>query len=243
MGQRLNLNRRQVWSLALLGVLAVLAVVTVVVLGDDDETTDDAATSTTAGPVAPDDDTVPDQELAAALLPAVSALGPDWIETQRDDTATAAEPTNVAGCPAGPVPEGFLVRGEQHHTRNQQIVESLAITAGILRPGVEPISLEDDAIAACLLDGLRSQLGEGATAEEAADVTLGAPPAGAQVSHVRYVVTGSDIGGRFDFVLVRRDRMVSLGLLTGTDPAVATELSAVVRALDAPLQAAVDRLE
>jgi hypothetical protein len=56
------------------------------------------------------------------------------------------------------------------------------------------------------------------------------------VSHIGYVVTGdAGAGGAFDFVLVQRGRLVSLGLLTGVGAAEATPLAEVVAVLDQPL--------
>jgi hypothetical protein len=228
-------GRRLWWSLGLLGALVVLTIATVVVLGgdDSDEADDPPATATL-----PEEGTVPDEELTPALLPPVSALGPDWIETQREDEATEAE--SLEGeCQNFPIPEGWLIRSEQQRTQASAIVEALSVTAGIVAEGVAVPSLDDEVVRGCLLDGLRASLGEGVTAEIVEGEPLGPPPAGADVSHLRIVVTGEPpVGGTFDFVLVSRDRMVSLGLLTGIDPEAATPLSAVVEALDAPLQAA-----
>jgi hypothetical protein len=231
-------GRRLWWIVGLLGTLAVLTVVTIVFYDDsDDPPGGSSAPSTTAS--LPESGPVPDEELTPALLPAVSALGPTWIETQREDEASEAEPLPEGGCQNFPIPEGWVIRSEQQHTQQSAIVEALSITAGIVAEGVDPPSLDDEAVVGCLLDGLRASLAEGATAEVVEDVAIGPPPAGAEVSHLRIVVTGEPpIGGTFDFVLVSRDRMVSLGLLTGVDPAAATPLEAVVQALDEPLQAA-----
>jgi hypothetical protein len=227
-------GRRLWWTLGLLGTLVVLTVATIVVLGDDSDEADDPPASATL----PEEGTVPDEELTPSLLPPVSALGPDWIETQREDDATEAEPLE-GECENFPIPEGWVIRSEQQHTQGNAIVEGLSVTAGIVTEGVEPPSLDDDVVEGCLLDGLRASLSEGATAEVADDEALGPLPPGALVSQLRVVVSGEPpIGGTFAFVLVSRDRMVSLGLLTGVDPAVSTPLSAVVEALDAPLQAA-----
>jgi hypothetical protein len=225
------------------GLLVFLAVLVVAVVatraGQDD--TDTTVPTTVTLPPGPVDDEV----LAAALLPAVGALGPEWIETQRDDAAVEAEPSPPGTCPAGPVPEGYLIRGEQRRTQGNDIVETLSVTAGVVAEGVEPPSLDDEFVATCLLDGLRAQLPATSTAEPGPEVALGPPPAGAVVSHVRLVVTGDDgTGGNFDFVLVRRDRLVSLGLVTGVAGAAVdpTPLPAVVAALDDPLQAALPSL-
>jgi hypothetical protein len=231
---------RAKWTLALLGVLAVMAAITLVV-GSGDDGDDDAAggTATTAagdGPLA-------DDEIVVALLPPVGALGPEWIETARADEPQRIEAVTEGDCPPGPVPEGYLVRSEQRRTQGQELVEALAVTAGVVAEGVEPPSLDDEFIAQCLLDGLEQQLAAGSTVTLAPEVAVGPSPAGAIVSHVGFVVDGAEgQGGTFDFVLVRRDRLVSLGLLTGTGAAEPTALAAVATALDRPLQAALPRV-
>jgi hypothetical protein len=203
--------------------------------GGDDET----ATTTTRPPVTVPDEPVPDDEVATLLLPAVGALGPEWIETIHDTESTEVEPIEAGECPPGPVPAGFLVRSEHRRTEGQALVEALAVTAGVVTEGVEPISLDDEFVAGCLLDGLRDQLGAGATAELGPEAEVGAINPGALVSHVGFVVDGPEgVGGTFDFVLVQRGRLVSMGLLTNTGESAPTSLRSVATALDAPLQAA-----
>ena len=130
-----------------------------------------------------------------------------------------------------------MIRSEQHHTQGQALVEALSVTAGIVAEGVEPISLDDEAVVDCLLDGLRASLAEGATAEVVEDVAIGPSPRGAEVSHLRIVGRPVPIGaGTFDFVLVSRDRRGEPGPARhGVDPAAATPLEAVVQALDEPV--------
>jgi hypothetical protein len=234
---------RSRWTLILLGVLAVLATVTLVLAtGDDDDDADGGGagpTETTLG-----DGPLDDEQIAGALLPQVGALGPTWIETARDDRAQLVTAVVEGDCPPGPVPEGYLIRGEHRRTQGQEVVEALAVTAGIVAEGVEPPSLDDDFIAECLLTGLQQQVAGGSTVTQAPDVAVGPSPAGAIVSHVGFVVDGAAAGqgGTFDFVLVRRDRLVSLGLLTGTGVVEPTSLAAVAAALDAPLQAVLPRV-
>jgi hypothetical protein len=228
------------WAVVLLVVLAVLTGVALAAGGGDDET---AGSTTTRPPATVPDEPTPDDELVPALLPAVGALGSEWIETIHEDEATEAQGTAPGECPPGPVPEGYLVRSEHRRTQGQSLVEALAVTAGIVAEGVEPIDLDDEFVAGCLLDGLRDQLGDGATAEQGEDVAVGAIDPGAQVSHVQFVVDGPEgVGGTFDFVLVRRDRMVSMGLLTSPGDVEPTALRTVAEALDAPLQAALPAL-
>jgi hypothetical protein len=228
------------WAVIFLVVLAIMTVVAVVADDDDEQAADP---TTTRPPATVPDEPVSDEDLAPVLLPAVGALGTEWIETIHDEEITEAEPTGEGECPPGPVPDGVLVRSEQHRTQGQELVEGLAVTAGILAEGVEPISLEDEFVAGCLLDDLQSQLGGEVTAVQAADVPIGPINPGAQVSHVRFTSEGPDgVGGTFDFVLVQRDRMVSLGLLTGTGAVEATPLDDLANALDAPLQRALPAL-
>jgi hypothetical protein len=235
-------SRRWIWSLALLGILAVLTVLTIAVSGDDETAEGEAPTSTTA--TTRPDGPVSDEELTPFLLPPVGALGPEWIETQREDEATEAEALPEEGCANFPIPEGYVIRGEHQRTQGAEIVEGLSVTAGIVAEGVEAPSLDDELVVGCLVDTLRASLAEGATADVSEGVTVGAPPPGAIVSHLRIEITGEPpVGGTLDFVLVQRDRLVSLGLLQGVDPEIATPLGDVVEALDAPLQAALPYLQ
>jgi len=238
---------RLYWTLGLVGLLAVLTVAVVLVYDDDSDDGEpggSADTTVATLPTTPDDGSLPDDVIATVLLPPIGAFGPEWIETRRDDEPEVVEALAEGECPPGPVPEGHLIRGEQQHTSGQTIVEALAITAGVVAEGVESLSLDDELIVSCLLDGLRDQLPDTSTAEVAPDAAVGPTPPGALVSHVRFVVTGADgSGGTFDFVLVRRGRLVSLGLLTGTGAVESTPVSVVAAALDAPLQAALPRVD
>lgn len=226
------------WALLFLGVLAVLTVISVVTSNNDD-----GASDTTRPRVTIPDEPIADEDLAPVLLPPVSALGPSWIETQRDDTATEVTETPSDGCPPGPIGAGWLVRSEQQRTQNSSIVEGLSVTAGVRAEGVEPISLDDERIADCLRDSLAALLAEGSEVARGEEIVVGPIDPGAVVSHVRFTVTGdADRGGTFDFVLVQRDRLVSMGLLTGRADSAPTPLSAVAQALDAPLQAALPGL-
>ena len=239
MGERALTGRRLVLTILGLVVLAGLAIAAIIIgSDDDDDPTDGGGTSTTvAGPVS-------DEDVAATLLPATSALGPDWIETTRDDDASPATIEPGDACPSGPVPEGFLIRSEQQRLRGGSIIETLSVTAGVVAEGATPADLDDPLVVGCLLDGLQAQLPATSTVEVSEGPVLDPPPAGAAVSHQRYVVTGADgRGGTFDFVLVRRGRVVSLGLLSGFDADAATPLADVVGALDQPLRPAAARLD
>lgn len=233
-------GRRLVLTIAGLVVLAALAVVAVIAGSDDDgdgDVTGSTTVTTAAGPAS-------DEDVAGTLLPPVSALGPDWIETRRDDEPSEATIAAGDACPSGPIPEGFLIRSEQRRLRGEEIAETLSVTAGVVAEGATPADLEDPVVVSCLRDGLLAQL-PGTSAVEVVDgPALGPLPPGAIVSHQRFEVTGAEgRGGTFDFVLVRRGRAVSLGLLAGLDPEVATPLGLVVEVLDGPLDAAVGRLD
>ncbi len=229
-------GKRLYLTIAGLVVLAVLALLTVLVSDDDDEASDSNTSTTVARPPA---GPLPDDRLAATLLPPVSALGTDWIETQREDAATAVEPQPAGASPAGPIAEGFLIRGEQRRTAGAELVETLSITAGVLAEGTDAPSLDDQAVVDCLQAGLQDQVPEGSTVTVSADDDLGPVPEGAEVSHVGYRVSGdAGAGGAFEFVLVQRGRLISLGLLTGVGAGADTALAEVVAVLDQPLAAA-----
>jgi hypothetical protein len=232
-------GRRLLLTIAGLVVLAALAVVAVVIGDDDDEPDGASATSATTLPEA-----ASDEEVAGTLLPAVSALGDDWIETLRDDEPTEATIEAGDACPSGPVPEGFLIRSEQRRLQGDSIVETLSVTAGVVAEGATPADLEDPLVVGCLLDGLQAELPPTSTVAAVEGPELPAPPDGATVSHQRYEVTGAaGAGGTFDFVLVRRGRVVSLGLLSGFGAEASTDLADVVAVLDAPLRPASQRLD
>jgi hypothetical protein len=235
-------SKRFYWAVGFLVVLAVLAVVAIVVGDDDDEdaATPATTTSTTLHPVAPTD-----EEIASTLLPAVSALGSDWVETQRDDVATPVEPTAAGPCPAGPIPEGYLTRSEQQRVRGGAVMETLSVTAGVVPEGAAGFDLDDEAVIACLRDGLQESVPDTSTVTVADDIAIGPLDPGAEVTHQRLEVSGSEpgVGGTFDFVLVRRGRLVSLGLLTGFDAEQATDLTAVATVLDDPLQSAAAQID
>jgi hypothetical protein len=224
--------------------LAVLAVVAIVVgngsSDDDDDTGETTVTTLDA------DEPASDEAIAGTLLPPVSALGPNWIETSRDDEPSEATIDAGDACPSGPVPEGWLIRSEQRRLQDggSTISETLSVTAGVVAEGAEPADLEDPVVVSCLLDGLQAQLPATSTVTAVDGPLLGPTPPGAVVSHQRFQIDGEDgTGGTFDFLLVRRSRAVSLGLLTGFDVVDPTALGAVVAALDAPLQAALPLLD
>lgn len=220
--------------------MAGLALAAVLAGGGSDHGGDDGGDD--AGGARPTATTAPrtDEEVAGTLLPPTSALGGDWIETVRDDRASEATIAPGDACPSGPIPEGWLIRGEQRRVGGGgTILETLSITAGVVAEGARPADLDDPAIVSCLLDGLQAQLPEGSTVAVVDGPALGPTPPGAVVAHQRFEVTGVDgTGGVFDFLLVRRGRAVSLGLLTGVDVPDPTPLGSVVAVLDAPLQAA-----
>jgi hypothetical protein len=220
-----------------MAVLVVLAVVAVVVVGDD---TDDDGGGGTGG----DDRRSSDEVVTAGLLPQAEAFGAGWVEDSRDEGATAAEPVTGDPCPNGPVPDGFLIRAAFAHLADQSIVEQLSITAGVVDPAAESRipSLADPEVRSCLA----TQLGElvpGAVGVEPSEVVAPAAPEGAEVSVLRLEVAGeSGVTSTFDWVLVRRGRVVALALLTGIDAARATSIDDVVAVLDARLASGARRL-
>lgn len=236
---RFPTGKRAVAVVVLLAILLVGAIVAVATSSDDDPV-DEPATDATAATLPPGP--ASDEQVAAALLPAVGALGPDWVETARDDEPVTAEQDPADPCAVGPIPEGVLIRAEQRRLDAGEVQETLSITAGVLTEGATPPDLTDVAVLDCLRSGLEAAVAEGGTV---ADVPGGQPPppAGAELTTARFAVsTSAGPGGTFDFVLLRRGRAVVLGLLTGLPGTEATPLAEVVAALDAPLDDAAARL-
>lgn len=235
-------GRRGVVTVVLLAILAIGAVVALATGGDDEDAGDSTTTTSPASTTLP---TGPasDEEVAASLLPPIGALGSDWVETAREDEPSTAEQDPDDPCAVGPIPEGFLIRGEQRRLVDGNTAETLSVTAGVVAEGAEPADLDDPLVRDCLLAGLQAAVPEGATVA-LTDGPTPAAPAGAEVAAARFVVTGDDgqPGGRFEFVLVQRGRAVSLGLLTGLQADATTTLDDVVVALDGPLAAGADRL-
>lgn len=229
--------------------LAVLAVVAVVIGGDEDGTTTGDASGTTAGPTSstattPAGVASSDAELAVRLLPAIGALGADWVDTSRDDAASEVTAATDDPCSVGPIPAGVLVRNEQRRLVDGDVAETLSVTAGVLAAGAVPADLASAEVRACLLAGLEQAVQPGATVALVEPDRALAAPAGASVGLARFAITTPDgtAGGLFDFVLVQRGRGVSLGLLGGLPGADPTPLDDVAVALDAPLRAAADQL-
>jgi hypothetical protein len=220
-------------------VMAVLAVFAVVSSDDDDGTSGGAATSTTAA-----DGPASDEVVAGSLLPPIGALGPEWVESARDDEPSEATGQPDDPCAVGPIPEGFLIRSEQRRLVDGATVETLSVTAGVVAEDVEPASLADPVVVDCLRLGLEGALPDGSSVA-VLDGAAPAAPDGATVGAVRFGVTtaGGEPAGRFEFVQVQRGRAVSLGLLTGVQGvAPSATLDDVATALDGPLAAGAERL-
>jgi hypothetical protein len=236
---RFPTGKRAVAIVVLLALLVIGAIVAVATGGDDGPVEEPATDTTTATlPTGP----VSDELVATALLPTVGALGPDWVETARDDEPVTAEQDPADPCAVGPIPDGVLIRAEQRRLQGGEVQETLSITAGVLAEGASPPDLTEVAVLDCLRSGLEAAVAEGGTVSDVAGAPP-APPAGAELTVARFAVTtDAGPGGTFDFVLLRRGRGVVLGLLPGVPGVEATPLGEVVDALDVRLDAAAGRL-
>jgi hypothetical protein len=154
-----------------------------------------------------------------------------------------ADPGDACSAIGQPIQQGLVVRASFDHLGASDIVERAALVAGVVEEGVPVPRLDDPAVSDCLEQGLRAQVPEGGELV-AADQGLGPAPDGAEVSGARYDVRDEDgePGGRFELLLVQRDRAVSFALVAVFDLDAATPVDDLVRALDAPLAVAAPRL-
>ena len=241
---RLPQGRRLVIVLVGLVVLAVLTLAIVLISDSEDDaastsTTSAGATSTT-GRVG---GSAPDIVVAGQVLPAT--LGPGWAEVAReaDPVPAEADPADACSAIGQPIQQGLVVRASFDHLGASDVVERAALVAGVVEEGIPVPRLDDPAVADCLEQGLRGQVPEGGELV-AVDQGLGPAPDGAEVSGARYDVRDEDgePGGRFELLLVRRDRAVSFALVAVFDLDAATPVDDLVSALDAPLAVAAPRL-
>jgi hypothetical protein len=227
-----------------LAVLAALTIAIVAIGAGEDEASDTTTTSSTAptsttGRVG---GSSPDVVVAGQLLPAT--LGPGWVEVTREAQPTPAEvdPTDPCATLGQPIQRGLVVRASFDHLADD-IVEQAAIVAGVIEEGTPVPRLDDPAVTDCLQQGLRPQVAEGSEIVPADQDPVEAPD-GAELTGARFEVQLADgtVAGRFELLLLRRDRAVSFALVAVLDAASATPLDDLVAALDAPLASAEGRL-
>lgn len=238
---RLPTGRRLVTVVVGLVVLAA-ATVGIVLLGDDDE---QAATASTVGTPTTRalGGQAPDEVVARQVLPAT--LGQGWTDVSRETTPTppAIDPDDPCATAGQPIQTGLVIRAAMDHLGTGAVVEKAALVGGVVEEGTAVPSLEDTAVLDCLEAGLRSQVAEGT---ELRRVDQDTPPApdGALLSGARFdaVDEAGEPGGRFDLLLLQRDRAVSFVLIAVLFPEEATPLAEVVDALDGALEPAAARL-
>jgi hypothetical protein len=239
---RLPTGRRLAVIAVGLVLLAVLAVVTVTVGGGDDDEAATTTTSTTASSTPVTGGRAPDSVLARLVLPAT--LGSEWLENSRQAEPEQASVNDDDPCASAgqPVPDGLVVQATFDRLRGQQLAERAALVAGIVTEGTPVPRLDDPAVVECLRAGLAEQTADGNEVVPGA-LELDAP-AGAELTAARFEVVEPDgtSAGRFDLVLLRRDRAVSFALVAVLDATDATPLEEIVAALDEPLAAVEPRL-
>lgn len=235
---RLPTGRRLVTVVVGLVVLAA-ATVGIVLLSDDDEQAATASSPTTRALGGQ----APDEVVARQVLP--DTLGQGWADVSRETTPTppAIDPDDPCATAGQPIQTGLLIRAAMDHLGTGAVVEKAALVGGVVEEGTAVPSLEDPVVLDCLEAGLRSQVAEGT---ELRRVDQGTPPApdGALLSGARFdaVDETGEPGGRFDLLLLQRDRAVSFVLIAVLFPDEATPLAAVVDALDGALEPAAARL-
>jgi hypothetical protein len=248
---RLPGGRRLVVVIVGLAVLVVLTVAIVVLGGDDsdDDAADPAAPTSTSVPASatstpPTLGRAPDVVVARQVLPAT--LGPGWVEVSRDPEPVPAAIDETDACAAAgqPIQDGLVTRVSFDRLGTQDIVERAALVGGVVTEGATVPSLDDAVVVDCLQQGLQAQVAEGNEVVAVDQPDLPPAPVGASLSGARFEVhePDGDVPGRFDLLLLQRDRAVVFVLIAVLDPDSATPLADVVAALDAPLALAAPRL-
>jgi hypothetical protein len=237
---RLPRGRQLVYVIGGLVVLAAATLGIVLLSDDDDPTTAPTSATSTTRALGGD---APDDVVARQVLPAT--LGQGWTDVSRETTPVPPEideddPCSTAG---QPIQSGLLIRAAMDHLGTGAVVEKAALVGGVVQEGTPVPSLEDPAVIDCLHQGLQPQVAEG-TELRRVDQGTPAAPAGAELSGIRFeaVDENGEVGGRFDLLLLQRDRAVSFVLLAVLFPEEATPLEEVVAALDGALEPAAARL-
>jgi hypothetical protein len=238
---RLPGGRRLVIVVVGLVLLACLTVAIVVVGGDDDEAGDSSSTTSAAAPAI--GGRAPDVVVAAQVLPAT--LGAGWVEVSRENDPVPAELDETDPCATAgqPIQEGLVVRAALDRLGPESIVEQAALVGGVVVEGTPVPRLDERGVVDCLQTGLVPQVAEESEVVPVEQPTPDAPD-GAELSGARFEVRQADgtVHGRFDLLLLRRDRAVSFLLVVVLDVGNATPLDALVAVLDAPLVLAAGRL-
>ena len=135
------------------------------------------------------------------------------------------------------------MRAAFDHLGAADVVEQASLVAGVVEEGTAVPRLDDPAVADCLEQGLGPRSPR-ATSSSPSTSRRSPRPRGpsSAAPATRSATPDGEPGGRFDLLLLRRDRAVSFALVAVLDAAGATPLDDLVAALDAPLALAAARL-